>query len=115
MRLLSFAAATAFVVFAACTNTTGTSTNCAGSGAAASVSAVGTTTFSPASVSVTAGQSVCWANATGVAHTVTSDDGTSFNGPLANDGDFIQVFSTKGTFAYHCSIHPGMTGTVTVN
>jgi plastocyanin len=24
------------------------------------------------------------------------------------------VFTTAGTYAYHCSIHPNMTGTVTV-
>jgi plastocyanin len=24
------------------------------------------------------------------------------------------VFTTAGTYAYHCSIHPDMTGTVTV-
>jgi plastocyanin len=116
MRLHSFVAVAAFLfAVAACTDTTANPTSCTGSGAAASVSAVGTSSFSPATVTINAGQSVCWQNTTGVAHTVTSDDGTSFDSPLANKGNFIQAFATPGTFTYHCSIHPAMTGTVTVN
>jgi plastocyanin len=30
-------------------------------------------------------------------------------------GQFSRLFGTTGTFPYHCAIHPGMVGTVTVH
>lgn len=102
------------LALAACSNSTGTTASCANSGAAVTVRAVGTTAFSPDSVSITAGESVCWENTTGVNHTVTADDGTSFDSALPNGGTYIHVFSAAGTSAYHCTIHPVMTGKVTV-
>jgi len=48
-----------------------------------------------------------------VPHTVTSDNG----GPLSSstlqpNQTFSFTFTAPGTFAYHCSIHPYMKGTV---
>jgi plastocyanin len=69
----------------------------------------------PASTTVTKGTSVTWFNADAFAHTVTSDDGTSFNsGNLAGKDSFKYVANTVGTFTYHCNIHVGMTGSLTV-
>jgi plastocyanin len=46
---------------------------------------------------------------------VTADDG-AFNGATAaGGGTFSHLFTTTGTFAYHCAIHPSMTGTVIVS
>ena len=71
--------------------------------------------FSPSSVTVHVGDIVRWTNNDGTAHTVTSDNGTSFNsGNMANGAVFTFTASITGTFPYHCAIHPGMTGTVTV-
>lgn len=69
----------------------------------------------PASTTVAKGTSVTWHNSDAFAHTVTSDDGTSFNsGNLAGKGSFTYVANTAGTFAYHCNIHAGMTGSLVV-
>jgi hypothetical protein len=45
---------------------------------------------------------------------VTADGGAFDSGNLATGQTFSQTFSAAGTFAYHCNIHPQMTGTVTV-
>lgn len=71
--------------------------------------------FGPSSLSVKVGTTVTWKNNDGYAHTVTSDDGTSFNsGNIAGGGSFSYKTITAGTFNYHCSIHAGMTATLTV-
>jgi len=71
--------------------------------------------FSPTSVNITAGSAVTWTNTGQAQHTVTSDTG-AFTGSaaLAPGSKFMVTFSTPGTFAYHCSIHPTMHGTVVV-
>jgi plastocyanin len=71
--------------------------------------------FTPPSVTVGVGATVTWQNTTDATHTVTSDSGTELDSGSVTDGKtFSHTFSTAGTFSYHCSIHPYMTGTVTV-
>jgi plastocyanin len=71
--------------------------------------------FGPASISVTAGTTVTWTNNDAMSHTVTSNDGTSFDsGTIAAGSKFSFKFMTAGTYAYHCSFHAGMTGTIVV-
>ena len=70
--------------------------------------------FSPAVISVTAGDSVTWTNNDTVAHTVTASDGSFDTGEIQPGASASITFSTAGTFAYICSIHPSMTGTVDV-
>ena len=36
------------------------------------------------------------------------------SGNIAGSGAFPHTFNTAGVFGYHCSIHPGMVGSVTV-
>jgi len=105
------AAGAAVALLAAVTITAG---NLPASADTASVSINGFA-FMPASVSVTAGSTVTWTqNQSGVMHTVTADNGSFDSGALATGRTFSMTFSTAGTFAYHCSIHPSMHGTVTV-
>lgn len=69
----------------------------------------------PASTTVKKGTIVKWYNQDGYAHTVTSDDGTSFDsGNLAAAATFSYTANTTGTFSYHCNIHSGMTGKLVV-
>lgn len=71
--------------------------------------------FSPASVNVNPGDTVTWTNNdAGIPHTVTADNGSFDSGNMTTGQSFSQTFSTAGTFAYHCNVHPQMTGTVVV-
>lgn len=69
----------------------------------------------PSSTTVKKGTVVKWYNQDGYAHTVTSDDGTSFDsGNLAGGATFSYTASTAGTFTYHCNIHASMLGKLVV-
>jgi plastocyanin len=72
--------------------------------------------FSPADITIKKGTNVTWTNKDSVAHTVQETDGK--NGPksgsLSQNDTYSFTYNETGTFKYHCSIHPDMTGTVTV-
>ena len=79
----------------------------------------GSFAFSPATITIKVGTTVTWTNMTAAPHTVTSDDGKSFDSGISNPisasgGTFSHAFMTAGTFAYHCQIHPFMKATVIV-
>ncbi|HEY7394609.1 MAG TPA: plastocyanin/azurin family copper-binding protein [Gemmatimonadaceae bacterium] len=69
--------------------------------------------FSPGAIGVAPGATVTWTWAQGASqHSVTFQSGGSGN--LASGATFSRQFPTAGTFTYQCTLHPGMTGTVTV-
>lgn len=72
--------------------------------------------FTPASLTVKAGQIVSVTNRDSVGHTVTADDGTSFeSGLLGKDqSGTITAPSKPGSYSFHCSPHPNMKGTLVV-
>ncbi len=76
--------------------------------------------FHPDPVRVKAGTTVSWTNEDEILHKVTSGerdeaDGT-FDKQLDGPGSVAKhTFDTPGTYAYHCSIHPGMDGVVEVS
>ncbi len=71
--------------------------------------------FGPGDLTVAVGATVTWTNAEdGVAHTTTSDDELWRSGSLNTGDAFSFTFDTAGAFTYFCSIHPNMTGSVTV-
>ncbi len=70
--------------------------------------------FTPSSVTVHVGDSVEWTNGDGVTHTATADDASWNTGPIASGTNASVSFDTAGTFAYHCTIHASMHGTVVV-
>lgn len=75
-------------------------------------------TFEPAMITIAVGTTVTWINTDSLVHTVTS--GTrgsatgSFDVTLSPGEVFSHVFDEAGTFEYHCTLHPGMDGTVIV-
>ncbi len=71
-------------------------------------------TFSPASLTVTKGTVVTWQNNDAVAHTSTSDNGVWDTGNIPASSNKTTTFGTAGTYAYHCTYHPMMTGTIIV-
>jgi plastocyanin len=71
--------------------------------------------FSPASVSIKAGQAVSWTNEDTAPHTVTDVDGKFDSSSLAQGGKYSYTFPTAGTYTYRCTIHAMMaTATVVV-
>lgn len=70
--------------------------------------------FSPATRQVPAGTTVRWVNEDAVPHNTTSTQGAWASSNLQPDQTFQRTFGTAGTFPYECTIHPGMTGTITV-
>jgi plastocyanin len=70
--------------------------------------------FSPRTLTVDAGTAVRWRNDDTREHTVTANDRSFDSGLLAVGATFTRVFSTPGTYAYLCLIHPDMTGTIAV-
>jgi len=72
--------------------------------------------FSPASKTVKVGAVVKWKNSDGYAHTVTSNDGITFDSGNISGGSIYSYTTTvDGTFDYHCTIHGlTMAGTLIV-
>ena len=86
-------------------------------GATATVQANTSQHFVPAQVDITAGGTVTWQFST-LTHNVTfsgSATGTPANIPDTFSASVSRSFTTAGTFAYQCTIHAGMTGTVVVH
>jgi plastocyanin len=70
--------------------------------------------FTPNPIMVAVGTAVTWTNNDSIAHDVTSDTGVWNSSSMAPGTQFTFKFQTAGTFPYHCAVHPGMVGTVTV-
>ena len=74
------------------------------------------TYYSPTAITVVIGvnNTVTWINNDVAPHTVTANDG-SFDSGIFNQGQsWTHTFTTPGTYTYHCTIHPSMSGTITV-
>ncbi len=84
-------------------------------GAAEMVNIVNDSSFAPSRTEISAGTTVIWTNTSEVAHTVTGDDLTFDDSGILEPGQtFNYTFAEPGTYAYHCSPHPYMTGVVVV-
>ena len=72
------------------------------------------TAYAPSPISIAAGDTITWTNNDNTAHTSAGDDGSWNSGSIAPGASFSRTFPSAGVFSYHCTIHPGMVGTVTV-
>ncbi len=71
--------------------------------------------FSPATLTIKAGTEVIWTNTTDAPHTVTSNTNAfTASSPFKKNATFMTIFTTPGTYMYHCSIHTYMMATITV-
>jgi amicyanin len=70
--------------------------------------------FSPPSLTVKAGTTVTWRNKDDIPHTVTSTARAFKSKALDTDDSFSFTFNEPGRYAYFCSLHPHMTGTIVV-
>jgi plastocyanin len=70
--------------------------------------------FKPATLKVAKGSRVSFSNTSSTAHTATR--GGSFDTGRIRPGKSVPVrFAQKGSFAYHCKIHPSMRGKIVVD
>lgn len=72
--------------------------------------------FEQEEIVINKGDRVTWTNLDAARHDVVMDNGgPGPNGPLLAKGEsYSYTFTESGTYAYHCSPHPFMKGTVTV-
>lgn len=80
----------------------------------AGASSLGNRAYAPNPVNISVGDSVTWMNNDTTAHTSTSDAAGWDSAVVAPGGRFSFTFQSAGTFPYHCTIHPGMVGSVVV-
>jgi plastocyanin len=77
--------------------------------------------FVPEAKTINAGITIRWVNNDSTFHTVIS--GSYEKGPagifqselIVTGADYSHKFNDKGIFPYYCTLHPFMTGTITVN
>jgi plastocyanin len=70
--------------------------------------------FIPAELKVKAGDTVIWKNKDAFPHTATSVARGFDSKPIASGGSWKFVATRRGTFAYLCTLHQTMKGTLTV-
>jgi plastocyanin len=73
--------------------------------------------FDPQATTVKKGVTVKWTNTGKLPHTVTKEEGPGpdFDSGTLQPGDtFEETFDTPGEIAYHCTIHSGQDGAITV-
>jgi plastocyanin len=70
--------------------------------------------FSPANITIKAGQSITWTNEDSVGHSATADDNSWDTGVLSQGQSKSVTFAKAGKYTYHCSVHPNMKATVVV-
>ncbi len=70
--------------------------------------------FTPQTLTVSAGATVTWTNSDDVPHNVVSTDKVFKSKTMDTDEKFSYTFTKPGTYNYYCSIHPRMTATVVV-
>lgn len=83
-------------------------------GATTPMVAIDGVTFTPATLTVTVGETVVWVNKDPFPHTVTSSAG-AFDSHTMAPGQAWRYTPTKaGVFPYVCTLHPTMQATLTV-
>lgn len=98
----------------ATTTVGGATTTSAGGGGSTVQVAMKNLKFDPATVTVKVGDTVTWTNEDSAQHDVIAVNG-EFKSDLFGKGEtFSFTFTKAGTYPYSCTVHAGMTGTVTV-
>ena len=109
------------IALAGCKKGSSTPTSPSGSGGSTTTTTItiplgdgyGNSSFAPGNVQIAVGGRVAWQNRDTVVHN-TSSNNNSWASDIAPGAEYTRTFTASGTFAYRCAIHPGMTGTITV-
>ncbi|MFI1359786.1 plastocyanin/azurin family copper-binding protein [Streptomyces sp. NPDC020898] len=72
--------------------------------------------FAPATLTVPAGSTVTWTNQDTAPHDVKTTSGpVQIHSPMLNKGQsWSFTFTTAGSYAYYCTVHPNMTAGIAV-
>jgi plastocyanin len=69
--------------------------------------------FTPRAITVPVGTTITWMNRDDVPHTIVSEG--NFKSPaLDTDESYSRQFDSRGVYDYFCSLHPKMTGSISV-
>ena len=71
--------------------------------------------YSPASANASVGQTVIWRNSDSTLHTATANGGAFDTNLIAPGAEVSILMQSSGNFNYHCNVHPGMTGSLSVS
>ena len=130
-RILALFGAIAIVI-AACSSSSGSAApaasaapsaaaSAAGGPACAPATATGTVavsikdfSFDPATITAKVGDTVTFTNSGAAPHNATLDAGGCATPDIQPASTGGLTFTAAGTYAFHCTIHPDMKGTVTV-
>lgn len=80
-------------------------------GATGSTVTIDGMTYAPKDLTVPAGTTVTWVWDGAIGHDVVGED---FASEVQSNGKFSHTFEEPGTYDYHCTLHPNMTGTIEV-
>jgi len=88
----------------------------AAAGSTVTIFPAGTTwKFQPETISVKAGSPITWINTTDVPHNIVFSNAAVKSSDLFDKGkSFTTSLAQPGSYAYICSVHPDMKGTVVV-
>ncbi len=70
--------------------------------------------FAPQNVTITAGTKVTWVNTDQIPHGIADKDKKFRSAALDTNERYSFTYSAPGVYPYFCTLHPYMTGTVTV-
>ena len=71
--------------------------------------------FDPKDATAGVGDQVCWVNEDTIEHNAVAEQGGEFESELFGKGKtFTTTVDAPGKIPYVCTVHPGMTGTLTV-
>ncbi len=70
--------------------------------------------FAPATTTIHVGDTITWTNTGSAPHTATARNGSFDTGILNKGQSASHTFTQAGTFAYYCTVHPFMKGTIVV-
>ena len=70
--------------------------------------------FKPQTLTVRAGDRIVWLNKDLFPHTATAQDRSFDSGEIAPEKSWTLTIAKTGTFAYVCTLHPTMKGTLIV-
>jgi plastocyanin len=112
---LSFLAAALALAGSACGSSSPAAPTVAADVTISMVADRGNQSYAPNPTTMRVGQTVAWKNNDTTTHDATQDASRFQTGTVSAGSTSSPItMSTAGTFAYHCTIHPGMVGTLVV-